>query len=558
VNRFLGRPQLLSLAVAVVVAALVLIVGQASEDETRARLRAAQVESATRAADAVSASFADRLALIRTTLAAFALGQNPEDSPIGLATQRGDVATLQAITDSVQRLYPRYVLRTYIATRGAADTMRDGMIVAASPVGSGLVGQRLPDVSGQSGAAARQYVANLTSVERGIQSSAFAGTAVAPTRAVVVVTVLPRQVTSGLSFGINQFGALSLAVLVAEIDYARTFAHTVASSLAEGDDAYVVDEQRRLLGRARGATPYPLVDLSADAFVQLIGPTTPVVARTGVPDPLGAGTRLIASAPLYGSNGADAGSLTGKTYEVLLVRDTSAIDREVDTALGQLTAFRLVVVVMLLGLAYAAGLAGSQRTLRAVDQERLRLARDLHDLLGHSLSLITIKSQLAHRLLASSDPAGATSEIGDIERVARESLGDVRHAVDGYRQPTFRAALAGARAALSAAGIASTVEQDPGPMPAELDTALAWAVREGVTNVIRHSHATTCSIRLTRDGLKANLEITDDGATTVVHGPGNGLRGVQERAAARGGHAEAGPLRHGGFQLRVSLPLSIL
>jgi two-component system sensor histidine kinase DesK len=270
---------------------------------------------------------------------------------------------------------------------------------------------------------------------------------------------------------------------------------------------------------------------------------------------LGAGTRLIASAPLYGSNGADAGSLTGKTYEVLLVRDTSALDREVDTALGQLTAFRLVVVVMLLGLAYAAGLAGSQLTLRAVDQERLRLARDLHDLLGHSLSLITIKSQLARRLLASTDAAGATGEIVDIERVARDSLGDVRHAVDGYRQPTFRSALSGARAALSAAGIASTVEQEPGPLPAELDTTLAWAVREGVTNVIRHSHAATCSIRLTRDEQKAHLEITDDGPTTDVQVRGNGLRGLQERAAARGGRADAGPLPQGGFRLHVTLPL---
>lgn len=200
------------------------------------------------------------------------------------------------------------------------------------------------------------------------------------------------------------------------------------------------------------------------------------------------------------------------------------------------------------------GVLYDQLGVRAADDERLRLARDLHDLLGHSLSLITIKSQLARRLLAPADSPAAV-EVADIERVARQSLQDVRHAVDGYRQPSFTSALAGARAALAAAGIDSTIEVTAESLPTAVDATLAWAVREGVTNVIRHSQAATCSIRLTRESGEASLEITDNGPVGGTTAPGNGLRGLQERAAARGGHAAAGPLPDGGFRVFVSVPL---
>lgn len=201
------------------------------------------------------------------------------------------------------------------------------------------------------------------------------------------------------------------------------------------------------------------------------------------------------------------------------------------------------------------GVLYDQMETRAADQERLRLARDLHDLLGHGLSLITIKSQLARRLFAAGDSARAAKEIADIERVARESLQDVRHAVDGYRQPTFTSEVAGARAALTAAGIDSTIDVSPDSLPTGVDATLAWALRESVTNVIRHSGAAACSIRLTRETSEASLEITDNGAVSGVGTLGNGLRGLQERAAARGGYADAGPLPHGGFRVHVSVPL---
>jgi two-component system sensor histidine kinase DesK len=193
----------------------------------------------------------------------------------------------------------------------------------------------------------------------------------------------------------------------------------------------------------------------------------------------------------------------------------------------------------------------------AVNEERLRFARDLHDLLGHSLSLITLKSELAGRLLPS-DPEGAAKEIGDVEGVARQALREVREAVAGYRQPTLEVELAGAREMLEAASIACRTDNGAGPLPAAADAALAWAVREGTTNVIRHSRAASCRILLTRDEGKVYAEITDDGQGArggAGESVGSGLSGLAERVASfPGGEFEAGPLPDGGFRLRVGLP----
>ena len=194
----------------------------------------------------------------------------------------------------------------------------------------------------------------------------------------------------------------------------------------------------------------------------------------------------------------------------------------------------------------------------AVSEERLRFARDLHDLLGHSLSLITLKSELAQRLLPA-DPGRAATEARDIEGVARRALREVREAVAGYRQPALRAELAGAREMLEAAGIACRVEDETGVLPGAADAVLAWAVREGVTNVIRHSRAQCCGIRLSQRGEEARVEVSDDGfGSPPIHdevAAGSGLSGLSERVAASGGVIEAGPLPGGGFRLRVSLPL---
>jgi two-component system sensor histidine kinase DesK len=190
----------------------------------------------------------------------------------------------------------------------------------------------------------------------------------------------------------------------------------------------------------------------------------------------------------------------------------------------------------------------------AVHEERLRFSRDLHDLVGRSLSLIALKSELSNRLLAT-EPERAATEMRDVERVARDALREVREAVTGYRQPTLASELAGARAALAAAGVECCVEQNAGAVPTDLESVLAWTVREGVTNVIRHSRAKRCDIRITRNDGRISVEVIDDGRGAPAGVEGSGLRGLAERAAARGGAAEAGPLPKAGFSLRVSVPV---
>jgi two-component system, NarL family, sensor histidine kinase DesK len=135
----------------------------------------------------------------------------------------------------------------------------------------------------------------------------------------------------------------------------------------------------------------------------------------------------------------------------------------------------------------------------------------------------------------------------------------VREAVAGYRQPTLDGELRGAREMLEAAGISLWIENTAAALPKSADAVLAWAVREGVTNVIRHSRATHCEVRLARDGEVVRAEIRDDGrGSPPEHGEpavGSGLSGLAERVARSGGDFEAGPLPEGGFRLRVNLPL---
>jgi two-component system sensor histidine kinase DesK len=199
----------------------------------------------------------------------------------------------------------------------------------------------------------------------------------------------------------------------------------------------------------------------------------------------------------------------------------------------------------------------------AVSDERARIARDLHDTLGHSLSVIALKSELAGRLV-DDDPSRARSEMDDVQRVARESLAAVRETIGGYRQASLATELAGARSALAAAGIESRVEPAPDGLPPAVDAILAWAVREGVTNILRHGRAATAEIRVGTERSEAAVEIvndrrgpTPDGAVgpAIATTSGSGLAGLRERVATVGGGVEAGRLPDGGFRLRVSVPL---
>jgi two-component system, NarL family, sensor histidine kinase DesK len=199
----------------------------------------------------------------------------------------------------------------------------------------------------------------------------------------------------------------------------------------------------------------------------------------------------------------------------------------------------------------------------AVADERLRIARDLHDLLGHSLSLITLKAELAGRLL-DADRERAAREIADLESVARRSLGEVRAAVTSYRQPRLAAELAAARHMFAAAGMDCQVHAPTSiELPPAADALLAWTVREGVTNVVRHSGARTVTITITVTVQDASAEITDDGVGPACDADprpgehhGSGLSGLTERAREAGAEISTGEGPGGkGFRLQVRIPV---
>jgi two-component system, NarL family, sensor histidine kinase DesK len=185
----------------------------------------------------------------------------------------------------------------------------------------------------------------------------------------------------------------------------------------------------------------------------------------------------------------------------------------------------------------------------AVEKERARFARDLHDLLGHSLTVITVKAELAGKLMTR-DPGKAADEVADIERLAREALADVRATVAGYREVTLAAEVSSARSTLEAAGIAAELPGAVDDVPGERRELFGWVVREGVTNVVRHSSAQRVRVAVSR----TTVEVVDDGRGGDIMAGGHGLQGLRERLAEVGGRLEAGPVDGGGFRLFAEVP----
>jgi two-component system sensor histidine kinase DesK len=185
----------------------------------------------------------------------------------------------------------------------------------------------------------------------------------------------------------------------------------------------------------------------------------------------------------------------------------------------------------------------------AVTRERERVARDVHDILGHSLTVITVKTELAGRLLEAVPGTGrARAELADAERLAREALADVRATVSGMREVSLTGELAAARSALEAAGVRADLPAAVDHVPARHRPLFAWALREGVTNVVRHSGATRCVVALAAD----SVEVRDDGrGPGREDGGGSGLTGLRSRASAAGAHLRTGRAPEGGFLLRV-------
>ncbi|MEV8637080.1 sensor histidine kinase [Streptosporangium sp. NPDC051023] len=196
------------------------------------------------------------------------------------------------------------------------------------------------------------------------------------------------------------------------------------------------------------------------------------------------------------------------------------------------------------------------RARLAVTEERLRFSRDLHDLVGHSLSAIAVKSEVAVKL-SGIDAERAAAEMDEVRGLAREALKEIRTAVRGYRTVDLDAELRSMVAVLEAGGIRCTLEVPGERIPEELATLLAWVVREGTTNVLRHSSATGCRIAIVLREGTAVLEMTNDGVARAHGRGGTGLAGLSERVTAAGGvlTAGAGTGGAGEFRLRATVPL---
>ncbi|MGW7818015.1 sensor histidine kinase [Streptomyces puniciscabiei] len=232
------------------------------------------------------------------------------------------------------------------------------------------------------------------------------------------------------------------------------------------------------------------------------------------------------------------------------------------TNIGYATFLSSMVTAAILGLSEAVRelrAAREELARRAVEKERLRFSRDLHDLLGHTLSVIVVKSEAARRL-APRDMDAALGQITDIESVGRQALTEIREAVTGYREGSLATELTRARSALSAASVEPVVRQSGVPLEPQTEALLSWVVREAVTNVIRHSDAGRCEITVGSGAEQVRLTVTDNGSGRPASRPrqgigGTGLKGLTERLAAAGGSLTAGPSPRGGFTVTAELPV---
>lgn len=186
--------------------------------------------------------------------------------------------------------------------------------------------------------------------------------------------------------------------------------------------------------------------------------------------------------------------------------------------------------------------------------ERERIARDLHDVLGHTLTLIAVKSTLAGKLMEK-NPAKAKSEIADIEKVSRDALAEVRNTLRGFSTYKLSEELQRAKSAMESAGVVVETEAVELPLSPAQESVAALIIREAVTNVVRHSKARTCHLRISRNNGNGVLEIQDDGRGGLNRG-GNGLRGMRERVEALGGTLTY--KSSAGTRLKFAFPLTAL
>ncbi|MEV0379649.1 histidine kinase [Nonomuraea sp. NPDC050643] len=255
--------------------------------------------------------------------------------------------------------------------------------------------------------------------------------------------------------------------------------------------------------------------------------------------PLGRGGALVGLMMLYEGLGlwlgADLAVVTG--FYVVTVPTTGAL---------------IYALVRLVRVADDLEQARTELADAAVLKERLRISRDLHDGLGRSLTAIALKGDLATRLIER-DPGQARTEMGEVVQVAREAAQDVRQVARGYRAMSLAGEVDRAVALLESSGVGVQAHLADVALPGRSEEALAWAVREAVTNVLRHSRATTCTITTSLHAGALRLEVANDGAPPEPGPTGGGLTGLAERAAHAGGSCTAAPTGAGGYLLAVEV-----
>lgn len=199
-------------------------------------------------------------------------------------------------------------------------------------------------------------------------------------------------------------------------------------------------------------------------------------------------------------------------------------------------------------------------TRMAIVEERLRFSRDLHDVLGHNLSLITLKGELAMRFVDGGRMEHAREEMLAVTQLSRHSITEVRQVVRGYRSPNVTAVIEGVQSALTAAGVTVTANDVPQGLPEEVHEVLGWVVREGSTNILRHSKATCCSIQTWTDDQNVRLRMTNDGVTPRdkrMSSRGSGIAGLRERLETVGGSLTHTPGPDLTYQIEVRIPLGM-
>jgi len=232
----------------------------------------------------------------------------------------------------------------------------------------------------------------------------------------------------------------------------------------------------------------------------------------------------------------------------------------------KVTLYMIVMVAVITCIIYVSRIAGrkdaalklSQDEVRrlAATAERERIGRDLHDLLGHTLSLITLKLELSRKLF-DRDVEAAKLEVEEAEKVARHALAEVRSAVTGIRATDLAAELASARLLLESSGVHLDYDKPPSDLPGDIERGFSLVLREAVTNIARHADASRAKIEMVREHASVRLQISDNGRGGVAT-HGNGLNGMRERVRALGGSLSIESPRGQGTRLRVVAPVSIL